>query len=140
MLSIGYQESDPVYQGARDFSVFGIDSYSGTLGGSGTSVPSRFSGTRPLIAGTSTPNTTPDAAGSGNGGTRQINAAGQAVGTFAFFNFNPYNIFQTPFERFNIFAQANYEVSDAVEVYTRGMFSKNNVKTIIAPSGSFGGR
>ena len=138
VLSIGYQESDPVYQGARDFSVFGIDSYSGTLGGSGTSVPSRFTGTRPLIAGTNTPNTTPDAAGSGNGGTRQVNAAGQAVGTFAFFNFNPYNIFQTPFERFNIFSQANYEVSDAVEVYTRGMFSKNNVKTIIAPSGSFG--
>jgi iron complex outermembrane recepter protein len=137
VLSIGYQESDPVYQGARDFSVFGIDSYSGTLGGSGTTVPSRFSGTRPLIAGTNTPDTSISATGSGNGGTRQLNAAGQAVGTFAFFNFNPYNIFQTPFERFNIFSQANYEVSDAVEVYTRGMFSKNNVKTIIAPSGSF---
>lgn len=172
VLSIGYQESDAVYQGARDFSNFGIDSYTGTLGGSGTTIPSRFSGTRPLAG--ATPNTlqerflsgysttanpsynpanatnlatgvnTPfipilgtNAAGSTNGGTRQVNAAGQAVGTFAFFNFNPYNIFQTPFERFNIFSQANYEVSDAVEVYTRGMFSKNNVKTIIAPSGSF---
>jgi iron complex outermembrane recepter protein len=164
VLSLGYQESDPVYQGARDFSVFGIDSYSGTLGGSGTTVPSRFTGTRPLAG--AVPNTLarltqtgttmidPDGAGplpavatpvlavvaggADNGGTRQVNAAGQAVGTFAFFNFNPYNIFQTPFERFNIFSQANYEVSDAVEVYTRGMFSKNNVKTIIAPSGSFG--
>jgi iron complex outermembrane recepter protein len=138
VLSIGYQESDPVYQGARDFSEFGIDSYTGTLGGSGTSIPSRFTGTRPLIAGTSTPNTTIDPLGSGNGGTRQINAAGQAVGTFAFFNFNPFNIFQTPFKRYNMFSQANYQVSDAVEVYTRAMFSKNNVKTIIAPSGSFG--
>ncbi|MGB5078588.1 MAG: TonB-dependent receptor, partial [Sphingorhabdus sp.] len=46
---------------------------------------------------------------------------------------------QTPFKRFNIFAQGNYEVSDAVEVYTRGMFSKNTVDTVIAPSGSFGG-
>ena len=172
VLSIGYQESDPVYQGARDFSVFGIDSYSGTLGGSGTTVPSRFTGTRPLAAGvpntlqerflagyTTTANTSYDptlptdlalgvntpfvpilgtnATGAANGGVRQINGAGQAVGTYAFFNFNPYNIFQTPFERFNIFSQANYEVSDAVEVYTRGMFSKNNVKTIIAPSGSF---
>ena len=172
VLSVGYQESDPVYQGDRDFSTFGIDSYTGTLGGSGTTVPARFSGTRPLAGGT--PNTlqerflsgytttanasydptlptnlltgvnTPfipilgtNAAGAANGGTRQVNALGQAVGTFAFFNFNPYNIFQTPFKRFNIFAQANYKVSDSVEVYTRGLFSKNTVDTIIAPSGSF---
>lgn len=155
VLSIGYQESDPVYQGDRDFSIYGIDSFSGTLGGSGTSVPSRITGTRPLTA-AGTPNTTPAftvigtdsqgrpiigpvTGGADNGGARQINAAGQAVGTFYFFNFNPYNIFQTPFKRYNIFAQANYEVSDAVEVYTRGMFSKNTVDTIIAPSGSFGG-
>jgi outer membrane receptor protein involved in Fe transport len=137
VVSVGYQESDPVYQGDRDFSTFGIDSYTGTVGGSGTTVPSRLSSTRPLIPGTNTPNTTPDPAGSGNGGTRQLNAAGQAVSTFAFFNFNPYNIFQTPFKRYNIFAQANYQISDAVEVYTRGLFSKNNVKTIIAPSGVF---
>jgi outer membrane receptor protein involved in Fe transport len=66
-------------------------------------------------------------------------ATGTAVPTFATYNFNPFNIFQTPFERFNIYGQANYEVSDAIEVYTRGMFSKQTVSTIIAPSGSFGG-
>ncbi|MGH6785459.1 MAG: TonB-dependent receptor domain-containing protein [Novosphingobium sp.] len=135
VLSVGYQESDPVYQGDRDFSVFGIDSFTGTLGGSGTTVPSRITGTRPLLGGV--PDTNPLTL---NGGTRQVLPSnGSAVGTYAFFNFNPYNIFQTPFKRYNIFAQANYEVSDAVEVYTRGLFSKNNVKTIIAPSGSFGG-
>ncbi len=138
VLSVGYQESDPVYQGDRDFSVFGIDSYTGTLGGSGTGVPARVTGTRPLIAGTSTPNTTIDPTGTGNGGTRQL-LNGAAVSTYQFFNFNPYNIFQTPFKRYNIFAQANYEVSDSVEVYTRGLFSKNTIDTIIAPSGSFGG-
>ena len=36
------------------------------------------------------------------------------------------------------FGQAHYEVSDAVEVYGRGLFSKNVVKTALAPSGSFG--
>lgn len=139
VLSIGYQESDPVYQGARDYSNFGIDSYTGTLGGSGTTVPSRITGTRPLIAGTNTPNTTINPLGTGNGGTRQIDpTTGRAVNTFAFFNFNPYNIFQTPFKRYNIFAQANYEISDSIEVYTRGLFSKNTIDTIIAPSGSFG--
>ena len=136
VLSIGYQQADPVFQGDRDFSVNQISSFSGGAAGSGTSVPSRFSGTRPLDAATGLPSIDPTVA---NGGVRQVNAAGAAVGTFAFFNFNPFNVFQTPFERFNIFAQANYEISDAIEIYTRGMFSKNTVDTIIAPSGSFGG-
>lgn len=152
VLSLGYQNSNPVYQGARDFSNFQIDSFSGTAGGSGTTFPSRFSGTRPLANGAinttpafeqtgvtadGTPILSPIEGGAGNGGVRQINDAGAAVGTYRFFNFNPYNIFQTPFRRYNIFAQANYQVSDAVELYTRGMFVKNTVRTIIAPSGSF---
>lgn len=135
VLSLGYQELDPVYQGDRDFSIYGIDSFSGTLGGSGTTVPSRITGTRGLVGGV------PDTNGANsNGGTRQVDpTTGRAIATFKFFNFNPYNIFLTPFKRYNIFAQANYEISDAVEVYTRGLFSKNTVNTIIAPSGSFGG-
>ncbi|SEJ63808.1 TonB-dependent Receptor Plug Domain [Sphingomonas sp. OV641] len=121
VFSIGYQESDPIYQGGRDFGVLALSSASGGGGGSGTAVPSRFS-----LPGQ---------------GTRQVNADGTAFrpGTaFTAFNFNPYNVYQTPFERFNIYGAANYEVSDDVEVYTRGIFSKNTVSTIIAPSGSFG--
>ena len=131
VFSVGYQEADPVYQGARDISLTTIDSFAGTALGSGTAFPSRFSGTRLAASvGVPTPN-------SGNGGTNQINAAGVIVPTFSTFNFNPFNIFQTPFERFNLYGQARYEVSDAVEVYTRGLFSKNTVNTIIAPSGAF---
>lgn len=136
VLSIGYQQADPIYQGDRDFSINQISSFTGGAGGSGTSVPSRFSGTRPLDPITGLPSTDPAVA---NGGVRQINAAGAAVPTYALYNFNPFNVFQTPFKRFNIFAQGNYEISDAVEIYTRGIFSKNTVDTIIAPSGSFGG-
>ncbi|HNW16864.1 MAG TPA: TonB-dependent receptor [Sphingorhabdus lacus] len=136
VLSIGYQQADPVFQGDRDFSFEQISSFTGGAGGSGTAVPSRFSGTRPLDPATGLPSVDPTVQ---NGGVRQVNAAGAAVAPFASFNFNPFNVFQTPFKRFNIFAQANYEISDAVEVYTRGMFSKNTVDTIIAPSGAFGG-
>lgn len=136
VLSIGYQQADPVFQGDRDFSFEQISSFTGGAGGSGTAVPSRFSGTRPLDPATGLPSVDPTVE---NGGVRQVNAAGAAVAPFASFNFNPFNVFQTPFKRFNIFAQANYEISDAVEVYTRGMFSKNTVDTIIAPSGAFGG-
>ena len=128
VFAVGYQQSDPVYQGGRDFSFDNVDSYSGLAGGSGTATPSRF--TNVNVTGTDNGN-----------GTRQITADGTAfrpTSAFDAFNFNPYNIFQTPFERFNMFGAAKYEVSDAVEVYSRGIFSKNTVNTIIAPSGAFG--
>ncbi|MFC3712244.1 TonB-dependent receptor domain-containing protein [Sphingoaurantiacus capsulatus] len=141
VFSVGYQETDPVYQGARDISVLNVDSYSGAIGGgSGTAVPSSFSFNRAGIAAA-----TPAPAGV-FGNTRQVGpqfgggvnpAPANANQIYAPFNFNPANIFQTPFERFNIFGQANYEVADGVEIYTRGLFSKNTVNTIIAASGVF---
>ncbi|MBS0502283.1 MAG: TonB-dependent receptor [Proteobacteria bacterium] len=119
VLSLGYQEADPVYQGARNFSRFNFSAFGGAVSGSGTTVPSRFS-----VPGQ---------------GTRAINpTTGALQSAFTAYNFNPFNIFQTPFQRFNIFGQANYEITDGVEVYTRGLFSKNTVDTIIAPSGAFG--
>lgn len=122
VLSLGYQQADPVYQGARTFSINNYTSTTGFPGGSGTTVPARF--TRPgLGQNTIVPST---------GLTRPY------VGATDAFNFNPYNIFQTPFERFNIFGSGHYEITDGVEFYTRGMFSKQTVETIIAPSGIFG--
>jgi iron complex outermembrane receptor protein len=144
-LSVGYQQSDPVYQGERDFSRVQISSYTGGAAGSGTAVPSRFSGARALDPVTCAPNTTLAGANLGTAqiewgeGTRPACLGGLSSALYAPFNFNPYNVFQTPFTRYNLFGTARYEVSDAVEVYARGLFSKNNVKTIIAPSGSFGG-
>lgn len=122
VLSIGYQEADPVYQGARRISINNYTSTSGNAGGSGTTVPARF--TRPGLGQNAI---VPD-----TGFTRPYVAARDA------FNFNPFNIFQTPFKRYNIFGSGHYEVADGVEFYTRGMFSKNTVNTIIAPSGIFG--
>ena len=118
VFSVGYQNSDPVYQGDRGYSLNNIDSFSGTASGSGTSIPSRF--TRPGSA------------------TQQINTdTGALVPTYALFNFNPYNIFQTPFRRYNMYGAGHYDISDSIEVYTRGLFSKNTVQTIVAPSGIF---
>jgi outer membrane receptor protein involved in Fe transport len=119
VLSLGYQEADAVYQGARDISLFEV---AGTTG--------RAAGSSP----TSVPTTVTI-----NGTRSQLNPAGSLlVPEYAGFNFNPFNIFQTPFKRYNIFAAANYEASDSVELYTRGMFSKNTISTIIAASGIFG--
>ncbi|WP_294394739.1 TonB-dependent receptor [uncultured Sphingomonas sp.] len=121
VFSIGYQNSDPIYQDARRVSQNNYTSTSGGQGGSGTTVPGRF--TLPTSYNSIVPDT----------GTLR-----PYVGSRDGFNFNPYNVFQTPFERFNIYGAGHYEISDNIEVYTRGLFSKNRVNTIIAPSGIFG--
>ncbi|HEX8481798.1 MAG TPA: TonB-dependent receptor [Allosphingosinicella sp.] len=119
VLSIGYQKVDPIYQGDRDISVFGINSTTGVASGSSfTTVPAAFSF---------------------DTGDFQLNGDGNALVPFyAGFNFNPFNLLQTPSERKNIYGAAHYEVTDGVEVYARGLFSRNDVATIVAPSGIFG--
>ena len=65
--------------------------------GSGTAVPSRFSA-RVCTGGRSPVHRRTSAAR-----LRSIRRPAQIVPTFSTFNFNPFNIFQTPFERFNIY-------------------------------------
>ena len=121
VLSIGYQNQDAVYQGDRDFSLFNIGSFSGAAGGSSNAIPAVIVGPTPA-------------------GFGQLTDDGQGYLDGVFdrpFNFNPFNVFLTPFERFNVYGSANYDVSDNVEVFTQAVFSKNTVSTIIAPGGSF---
>lgn len=118
VLSVGYQETDPVTQGDRSFGAFNIDSYTGRPGGSSAAVPATIAGY--------------------GGPFRQISPDGQTLVPFYRpFNFNPQNIFQTPFQRFNMFGTARYEVADGIETYVQGLFSKNSVTTRIASSSSF---
>ena len=125
VLVVGYQEADPVYQGAR---ASRINNYTST---SGQSPAVRERRSRRASPG---PACRPEHHRPGDPGT----APAVCRPDRSPFNFNPYNIFQTPFERFNIFGAGHYEVADGIEVYTRGMFSKNTVNTIVAPSGIFG--
>ena len=54
------------------------------------------------------------------------------------FNFNPFNYYQTPLERFGGLAIASYEINDSIEAYARVSFTSTNVRQQIAPSGIFG--
>ncbi|WP_369678916.1 TonB-dependent receptor plug domain-containing protein [Novosphingobium sp. B 225] len=121
VLSLGYQKADPVFFGGdRPLSEVTLESYDETFTagqGSSTTNPARFD-----IA----------------GGNLQVTDDGTALKAYNKpFNFNPYNVFQVPFKRFNMFSQARYEVADGIEVYARGMYSNNTVDTVIAPSGVF---
>jgi outer membrane receptor protein involved in Fe transport len=121
VLALGYQEADPVYFGDRPIAICTIPSNTGVCGGdSPTSVPTSIDLPGPATS-------------------LQISPDGNSlVAPYAPFNFNPFNVFTTPFERFNIFSAARYEAVDGIEVYARGLFSKNTVQSIIAASGIFG--
>jgi iron complex outermembrane recepter protein len=123
VISVGYQESDPVFQGGdRPWSNLAIDSSSpGFLAAAGSSrtVPTAFD----IGGGISRRQVSPDGTG--------------IVPFYAPFNFNPYNVFQTPFQRYNLYSAGHYDITDHLTVYARGLFSHNSVKSIIAPSGIF---
>jgi len=53
------------------------------------------------------------------------------------FNFNPYNYFQRPDERYTLGAFAEYEISDTFKPYLEAMFMDDQSDAVIAPSGNF---
>ncbi|MBC2776046.1 TonB-dependent receptor plug domain-containing protein [Parasphingopyxis marina] len=121
VLSIGYQEVDDVLQSNRLISQNAVF-VDGSFAGSATGVPTRITS---LVA--------------GGGGVNQINSDGTAlVPTYSSFNYAPFNYFQTPLERYNIYGAARYEVTPDIEAYTRAMFTKTTVSLQLAPSGLFG--
>ena len=119
VLSMGYTKADPVYQ-VRPYSLFGISSTTGAASGaSATSVPTAIA--------------------FNNGDFLQVSPDSTSlIPQYQGFNFNPYNIFQTPIDRKSIYAAARYDVADGIEFYARGLFTNNSVQQIIAPSGVFG--
>lgn len=53
------------------------------------------------------------------------------------FNFNPYNYFQRPDERYTLGAFADYEINSGVKPYLEAMFMDDQSIAQIAPSGNF---
>ena len=60
------------------------------------------------------------------------------VNYYTAFNFNPYNFFQRPDERYNLGAFAEYEIAPAFKPYMEAMFMDDESDAVIAPSGDFG--
>ncbi len=140
-LALGYSKRYPITLGARPFSILGANSASGAgLGGSPI----------PPLAGCSGPNLVAPGNGSGTaipatidlqtGEEYQFRDNGNLGGVnslCAGFNFNPYNYFQTPNERYNALGIAHYQITDHVEAYSQVLFASTNVRQQIAPSGVF---
>ena len=74
-----------------------------------------------------------------SGNSYQFRDDGSLVqGECARFNFNPFNYYQTPQERWQATTIARYDVTDNVELYARMTQSSNRSDFQIAPSGTFG--
>ena len=143
-MSLGYSKREPVLLGDRPQGQVGIVSATGgglgvtsppsptncggpgavptTFGGSSTTVPSRLA----LVG-------VPAATGAFQ--VREDRTLGPNCSVF---NFNPFNYYQTPSERFSATGVGYYEISDSIEAYARTMFTRTNVRQQIAPSGIFG--
>ncbi|WP_435202951.1 TonB-dependent receptor domain-containing protein [Qipengyuania sp. 902] len=118
VFSVGYTDREAVFQGDREYGRENISSFSGLPGGSSTAVPSVIT-----VPGTTS-------------GTLQVD--GDSLRPFyAPFNFNPFNVYQTPLEQYRMFGSGRFEITDAIEVFAEGMFVQNTTSTIIAPSGTF---
>jgi outer membrane receptor protein involved in Fe transport len=148
-----YRTQDPVLQSSRDYSFCAL---TGLVDEDPRAV--RFPGDRPdvkklgrnfncsgsLTSATGTflqydPN---DQDGNGKGDFRLIDVAqvqgNGFVNYYTAFNFNPYNYFQRPDERYTFGAFADYEISPAFKPYAELMFMDDRSDAQIAPSGDFG--
>lgn len=122
-----YRKQDAVLQATRDYSFCAlaaeddpVDRWS--CGGSGTSATGTFLQFHPI--------------------TFAPEPAVQVIGSeFApgatLFNFNPYNFFQRPNERYTLGAFAEYEISEMFVPYLEAMFMDDRSDATIAPSGNF---
>ncbi|WP_026376799.1 TonB-dependent receptor domain-containing protein [Aestuariibacter salexigens] len=146
VLSLSWMDRKPVLLGDRPLGQFGINSNTGSglaefrageealappagcggpnvvdLSGSGstTAIPTRFE----LI---------------GTGVSGQFREDGTLGSNCSLFNFNPFNYYQTPSNRWGATAMAHYEVNEHAEVYSTFNFTNTTVVQQVAPSGTFG--
>ncbi|MCL2912941.1 TonB-dependent receptor [Shewanella corallii] len=146
VMSFGYVKRDPVLLADRPLGQFGIRTDNGAgyqefLDGATAPAP---------ISGCGGPSVVDI---SGSGSTTSIPTRFEVLGTpiglqfrddgslgapCSRFNFNPFNYYQTPLERYNFMAQSHYTINDDIEAFGNFHFTNATVTQQVAPSGTFG--
>ncbi|MBB3925386.1 outer membrane receptor protein involved in Fe transport [Sphingobium jiangsuense] len=125
----GYTKQKALYQGRRSFSEFALGQADLQPSGSLTDTPGNIADTFPTIC---------SQADIDDGNCyAQFSPNGDLGPVAGSFNFNPYNLFQVPQERYQAHALFKYEFSDAVTFFGRASYVDTKVQTILAPSGTF---
>lgn len=127
----GYQHTNEILQGDRDYSQCAF----GTRNG-GTEFTCAGSSTNQFTNLLSLGGSLPDGSWARvDPATDQFIARDFVTDTF---NYNPYNHYQRPNERYNFGAFVNYDINENISVYSDLMFMSNETNSQIAPSGVFG--
>ncbi|MBB5519229.1 TonB-dependent receptor plug domain-containing protein [Amphiplicatus metriothermophilus] len=137
--SVNYTMRSGVLLGDRDFGLVGVDTATGS-GRDGQIVPAPAECDAPGSVAVGGSTTAIPGALDLPGGTLQFRNDGTLGPRCSVFNFNPFNYYQTPQERFGLTAIGHYELTDNIEAYFRGTFNTINVRQQVAPSGVFGNR
>ncbi len=140
-LNLGYSKREAVLLGDRPFGQVGVvTATGGGLGVGAPPAPTNCSGpgSVPTNFGGSTTTLPTRLAIAGGPGLGQLRDDGTLGANCSVFNFNPFNYYQTPSERYSATAIGHYEISDNIEAYGRAMFTHTNVVQQVAPSGVFG--
>jgi len=144
VLSLNWSERDAVKLGDRPLGQLGIDTadganYDAFLAGEGPEPgPAGCGGPGSVVSGGSTTTVPTRVAIAGASALGQFREDGSLQDNCSVFNFNPFNYYQTPLERFGATAIGHFEINDHVETYAKINFSGTNVRTQVAPSGIFG--
>ncbi len=120
VLSVGHTKTDPLQNGDRPFGLVTRNSVDGSISGSGTTVPVAF-------------NNFP-----GVPGRSQIQPNGTVGTPVTLFNTNPKNYYQTPLDRLQATVTGHFDFYEGHEVYGELFYTRSDVDTQLAESGSFG--
>ncbi len=129
VINAGYTKEAALTQAKRRYSEFALGQADLAPSGSLTDTPGNISDNFPTICSQAEIDD-----GNCYAQFRPNGDLGPVVGSF---NFNPYNLFQTPLRRYQVHALARYEFSDSVEFFGRASYVNSKVSTIVAPSGTF---
>jgi outer membrane receptor protein involved in Fe transport len=143
-LGLLWAQRDGVQFGARQLGRIGIV----TSDGSGYEEFKNHQGPPQPVPGCTGPNAVASGGSTTTVPTRVAIAGGPGLGQFwndgtlnsncSVFNFNPYNYYQTPENRYGGIAMGFFEINPHAEVYGRFLYSHTDVTQQIAPSGIFG--
>jgi iron complex outermembrane receptor protein len=127
VLSVGKTHANPLTQGARSYGIGSLNSVTGAVTGSPTTVPSAFSVAK-SCCGT-------DALA----GTWQIDpASGALVQPVQLYNANPPTYYQTGFDRTQATSLGNFKFNRHADVYVELFYTRSAVGAVLAETGTFG--
>lgn len=144
VVGINWQEREGVQLGQRSLGRLGIVTSDGSgyqefLNGEGPPpAPAGCGGPGSVAAGGSTTTLPTRVAIAGGPGLGQFRDDGTLGSNCSVFNFNPFNYYQTPQEKFGGLAMASFEINEHAEAYSRLLYSSTQVRQQVAPSGIFG--